>query len=89
MSDFTWLVLFAAGGYLLAIFLGLLKSAIDGSERKTRRKDQLKVSGSALKHKTLSENYESLGIEDSEGDGLILFDDTLFPPESSEDSEEE
>jgi hypothetical protein len=89
MSDFTWIVLFAAGGYLLAIFLGMLKSAIDASIRKTRRKDQLKVCGTALKHKIISENDESLSIEDSEGDGLILFDDTLFPPESFEDLEEE
>jgi hypothetical protein len=85
MSDFTWIVLFAAGGYLLAIFLGILKSAIDVSLRKTRRKKQLKVCGPALKHKTTGENDKRLSIEDSEGDGLILFDDVLFPPELPED----
>jgi hypothetical protein len=88
MSDFTWIVLFAAGGYLLAIFLGILKSAIDVSLRKTRRKKQLKVCGPALKHKTIGENDKRLSIEDSEGDGLILFDDVLFPPELPEDYED-
>ena len=88
MSDFTWIILFAAGGYLLAIFLGLLKSAIDASIRKTTHKDQLKVGDPALKHKTMSENEERLRIEDSEGDGLILFDDVLFPPELPENYED-
>jgi hypothetical protein len=85
MSDFTWIVLFAAGGYLLAIFLGILKSAIDCSIRKIRHEDQLKAYSPASKRKTKHANEESLSTEDSEGDGLILFDDIWFPSESAED----
>jgi hypothetical protein len=88
MSDFTWIVLFAAGGYLLALFLGMLKSAIADSIRKTGHKKQLKAYNPASEKKIKRENEASSSIEDSEGDGLILFDDVLFPPELPEDYED-
>jgi hypothetical protein len=88
MSDFTWIVLFAAGGYLLTIIFGILKSAIDYSIRKNRHEDQ-KIHSSAANPKTKLGKEEGLNTEDSEGDGLILFDDVLFPPESFNAQEDE
>jgi hypothetical protein len=88
MSDFTWIVLFAAGSYLLVIIFGILKSAIDCSIRKIRHKDQ-KIHSSTANQKTRLGKEEGLNTEDSEGDGLILFDDDLFSPELFNAQEEE
>jgi len=63
----------------------MLKSAIDNSIRKTGHKKQLTACNPASEKKTKRENEASSSVEDSEGDGLILFDDVLFPPKLPED----
>ncbi len=65
-------VLFVAGLILIAIFLAIFRGKVNNAQSNGK---------SVNKELNVEKQIEKDIAEDSEGDGLMLFDDPMFPPE--------
>jgi hypothetical protein len=75
-------------GLLLLYFFGVVAILIYSPHRRKKRmlrrpaeQPQPQPSPKSVLRSHLEPEKEDLGLEDSEGDGLMLFDDPMFPPD--------
>jgi hypothetical protein len=81
-----------AFGLLLLYFFGVVALIIYSANRRKKRmlqrpiqQPQPQPSPKSVFRSRLEPEKEDLGLEDTEGDGLMLFDDPMFPPDSDDE----
>ena len=80
VTVFIGFIIFIGALIIIAIFLGIFKRRPNEAQQNYSTVNQEQSS-------TYSQTKKDV-VEDSEGDGLMLFDDPMFPPEFDDEDDD-